>query len=52
MGEQPVAIGGERETRFEIAGKVLEGRFAPVAETWLSRRYPAAEGHHQRIRMT
>ncbi len=49
MGPQPQAFGGPREVCFRIGGKTLSGRFAPVAETWLSRHAPEPPGRVFRV---
>lgn len=50
MGDPPHACGGPRKVSFQVGSKRLEGRFAPVAETWLSRNVPRPEGEIRQIR--
>ncbi len=44
-------FGGHREIKFQIGNKNLMGRFEPISESWLDRRFPLATGHHEKIKM-
>jgi hypothetical protein len=50
MGGAPNDLGGPRRVRFTVADKTLRGRHAPVAETWLGREVPPAEGNIVEVR--
>lgn len=49
MGAPPQAFGGPRVVSFRVGEKRLAGRFAPVAETWLSREIPMPPGRLHEI---
>ena len=40
-----------QEIKFQIGNKNLLGRFEPISESWLDRRFPLATGHHEKIKM-
>lgn len=51
MGDAPVALGGPREVALSVDGRTLRGRYAPVAETWLSQRVPVPAGNRVEIEL-